>query len=217
MELEKLQEKGIDQKDFFIKKIDPKIEKLFVEKYKKLGIIGLTESFFIDFETFKKLLLDNENKKYCKFYLIQKNSFLNIGMCFSDNNQSIIKKKKDKLFNLVGEIIEDEEFIKMKKDFEDGLANKLFPHTNKVKEILTYYTLDNINSYLNLMKDSYLNTTIHGLKFNMWQYCPTNIDRRLAAEFTNRKNRISFCVHALFNKSKDLYEGDAYDMGNLRP
>lgn len=216
MELEKLKEKGIDRIDF-IKKIDPKIEKLFVEKYKNLGIIGLTESFFIDFETFKRLLLANESKKYCKFYLIQKDASLNIGICFSDNNQSI-KKKKDKLFNLVGEIIEDEDFIKMKKDFENGLADKLFPHTNKVKEILTYYTLDNINSYLNLMKDSYLNTTIHGLKFNMWQYCPTNIDMRLSAEFTKRKNRISFCVHALFNKSKDLYnEGDAYDMGNLRP
>lgn len=44
MELEKLKEKGIDRIDF-IKKIDPEIEKLFVEKYKKLGISGLTESF----------------------------------------------------------------------------------------------------------------------------------------------------------------------------
>jgi hypothetical protein len=139
-----------------------------------------------------------------------------MGICFSDNNQCIIKEKEDKLFNLLGEIIEDENFIKMKNDFEDVIGVKLSPYTNKIKDVLTFYTLKDINSYLNLMKDLHLN--IYGLRFNMWQYCPTNIDPELTEEFTIRNNRISFCVHALFNKRKDLYdEGDAYDLGNLRP
>jgi hypothetical protein len=217
MELEKLQEKGIDRIDF-IKKIDPEIEKIFVERYRNLGknINGLTESFFIDLEIFKKLLSNNESKKYCKFYYTQKDASLNIGICFSDNNQCIIKEKEDALYNLLGEIIGDENFINMKNDFENVIGAKLSPHTNKIKDILTFYTLDNIKSYLNLMKE--LPSPIYGLKFNMWQYCPTNIDPALSEEFTIRNNRISFCVHALFNKNGNLFdEDDAYDLGNLRP
>ncbi|KIA97612.1 hypothetical protein OA93_13910 [Flavobacterium sp. KMS] len=218
MELEKLQEKGINQKDFFIKKIDKKIEDLFVERYRNLStnIKELTESFFIDLEIFKKLLKDNQSKKYCKFYYIHKDTYLNIGICFSDNDQCVIIEKEDKLFDLFGETIGDENFINMKNDFENIIGAKLSPHTNEIKDILTFYTLDNIKGYLEKMKDSH--PSIYGLKFNMWQYCPTNIDPELAEEFTKRNNRISFCVHALFNKKNNLYsEGDAYDLGNLRP
>ncbi|MBP4138309.1 hypothetical protein [Flavobacterium geliluteum] len=220
MELEKLQDKGIDQKDFFIKKIKKEIEDIFVERYRNLGkgISGLTKSFFIDLEIFKKLLKDNQNKKYCKFYYIQKDTSLNIGICFSDNYQCTIKEKEDKLYNLLGETIPDENFIKMKNDFENGLADKLSPYTNKIKDVLTFYTLEDIQTYFETIKNSHPNITINGLKFNMWQYCPTNIDSRLSAEFIKRNNRISFCVHALFNKKNDLYdEGDAYDLGNLMP
>lgn len=217
MELEKLQEKGIDKIDF-IKKIDPEIVALFVEKYRKIDINGLTESFFIDLEIFKNLLEDNQSKKYCKFYYIQKDTSLNIGICFSDNNLCVIKEKEDALYNLCGETIIDEDFIKMKKDFENGIADKLSPHTNDIKDILTFYTLEDIHTYFQTMKNSYPAKTIYSLKFKMWQYCPTNIDMRLATEFTKRNNRISFCVNALFNKSENLYdEGDAYDLGNLRP
>ncbi len=216
MELEKSQKKEIDKIDF-IKKIHPEIEKLFIERYRNLGkhISGLTESFFIDLEIFKKLLSDNQSKKYCKFYYIHKDTYLNIGICFSDNDQCIIKEE-DKLFNLLGEIIDDKDFINMKNDFESLIGGKLSPYTSNIKDVLTYYTLDNIHSYFNIIKN--LNHNIYGLKFNMWQYCPTNIDTDLEEEFTKRNTRISFCVHALFNKNKDLYDqGDAYDLGNLRP
>lgn len=221
MELEKLKEKGIDRIDF-IKKIDPEIEKLFVEKYKKLGISGLTESFFVDLETFKKLLLDNENKPFCKFYYIQKGVSLSLGLSFSDNEECMIKSDDhvddDVLYILDDNLIIKKDFRNMKTDFEKGIGAKLPLHPGNKKDTLISYPLKDIHAYFQTMKELYPTRTIYGLKFNMWQYCPTNIDMRLAVEFTNRNNRISFCVHALFNKSGNLYdEGAGYDLGNLRP
>lgn len=219
MELEKLQEKGIDQKDFFIKEIHPKIEKLFIEEYRKLLIIGLTESFFIDLGEFKNLLTENENKPFCKFYLIQKGVSLSLGLSFSDNEECEIKsddRVDDDVLYLLDDKIIKKDFRNMKTDFVNGIGNKLPIHPGNKKDTLISYPLEEINNYINKMQESY--PTIYGLRFNMWQYCPTNIDRRLAAEFTNRNKRLSFCVHALFNKRKDLYdEGAGYDLGNLRP
>ena len=223
MELEKLQEKGMDQKDFFIKKIDPEIEKLFVEKYQKLGISGLTESFFIDLDKFKNLLKENENKPFCKFYLIQKGVSLSLGLSFSDNEDIAIKcnnlddnNDNDVLYVLDDNCVIKKDFRNMKTDFVNGIGTKLPIHPGNKKDTLISYPLKEINNYLNEMENSY--PSIYRLKFNMWQYCPTNIDRRLAAEFTNRNNRLSFCVHALFNVGKDLYdEAEGYDLGNLRP
>lgn len=218
MELEKLQEKGIDRIDF-IKKIDPEIEKLFVEKYKNLCISGLTESFFIDLEIFEKLVTDHQNKPFCKFYFIQEGVSLNLGLSFSDNEDCAIKIKKldddDVLYVLDTKLIK-KDFRNMKMDFEKGIGAKLPIHPGNKKDTLISYPLKDINTYLQDMKESY--PSIYRLKFNMWQYCPTNIDMRLAAEFTKRNNRISFCVHALFNKSENLFdEAAGYDLGNLRP
>lgn len=218
MELEKLQEKGIDGIDF-IKKIDPEIENLFVEKYKKLGISGLTDSFFIDLDKFKNLLKENENKPFCKFYFIQKGVSLSLGLSFSDNEECVFKcndRVDDDVLYVLDDNLIKKDFRNMKIDFEKGIGAKLPLHPGNKKDTLISYPLEDINKFLKDMKQLY--PKIYGLKFNMWQYCPTNIDMRLATEFTNRNNRISFCVHALFNKSKDLYdEGAGYDLGNLRP
>lgn len=213
MELEKLQQKGIDAIDF-IKKIDKKIEDAFIENYKKLGIEGLTESFLLDVETFKKILSENKNKEFCKFYYIQKGKSLNIGLSFSDNDECPIKNDDIK-YILDNKSIVKEDFSKMKNDFMNGIGAKLPTHPQNKKDTLISYSLQEINSFLELMEGEY--TEIYSLKFNMFQYSPNGKDPKLAARFTERKNRIAFCVHALFNK-KDLYgESEGYDLGNLRP
>lgn len=218
MELENLQVKGIDRMKFFKEPIKKEIEDLFIAKYKKLGISGLTESFFIDLKVFKNLLAEND-KPFCKFYFIQNGLSLNLGLSFSDNQDCAIKINNrdddDALYVLDDNLIK-KDFRNMKTDFVNGIGDKLPIHPGNKKDTLISYPLEEINHYINEMEKSY--PTIYGLKFNMWQYCPTNIDRRLAAEFTNRNNRISFSVHALFNKSDNLYgEGAGYDLGNLRP
>lgn len=215
MGLENLQEKGIDGIDFK-KEIKKEVEELFIKRYHNLGknISGLTESFSIDIKVLKSLVLNNKSKPYCKFYYLQKDDALTIGMSFSDNDECIIKKNEDKLYDLSGELIEDEYFIKMKKDFEIGIGSKLSPHTNKIQDILTYYNLENLGTFINAMEKS---RPIYYLKFNMLHYRSTGISNEILADFVERNNRISFCVHAVYNTEHLYDESAGYNLGNLRP
>ncbi|SHG32400.1 hypothetical protein [Flavobacterium johnsoniae] len=217
MELKNLQLEKIDGIDF-IKKIDSKIENLFIEEYKELqgNVSGLTETFVIDLGTFKNLLSDHSNKKFCKFYYTQESKVLNISISFSDNSECAIIKE-DKIYSLDGKFIETDNFIKLKENYANDIGAKLKKQTEE-EDTLVYYTLDEINSFIKKMKDS--NPAVNKLKFNMWQYCPTEIDNDLSAHFIARNNRISFCVHALvinLQTNKILAESDGYDLGNLRP
>lgn len=218
MELEKLKQKGIDAIDF-IKKIDKDTEDTFIKNYKELGIDGLTESFLLDVAAFKKALSDNNNKTFCKFYYIQKGDYLNLGLSFSDNEECDIKQNKladdDVLYILENDQLIPKDFRQMKKDFTNKIGAKLPIHPGNKKDTLISYSLQEINGFLDIMEKEY--SDIYNLKFNMFKYSPVGIDHELSAHFTERKNRIAFCVHALFNK-KDLYgESDGYDLGNLRP
>lgn len=218
MELEKLQQKGIDGIDFFKKKIEKDIEDFFVERYKDLGkkIHGLTESFLMELKELNNLVSNNQNKTYCKFYYIQKDNSLNLGICFSNSDQCVIKEKEDALYNLLGETISDKNFIKMKDDFKNGIGAELSPHTNKIQDILIFYTLEEIKYYINEMTKLF--PTIYSLKFNMLQYRSTGIDNEILADFAEKNKRIAFCVHAQFNKTGNSYdESDGYNLGNLRP
>jgi hypothetical protein len=215
MELEKSQEKRIDGIDFK-KEIKKEVEDCFIKRYQKLGkdISGLTENFSIDIKTLKTLVSNNKSKPYCKFYYLQKDDSFTIGISFSDNDECIIKKNEDKLYDLSGDIIKDEHFIKMKQNFEVGIGLKLSPHTNKIQDVLTYYTLQDIETFINVMGKS---RPIYRLKFNMLHYRSTGIDNEVLADFAERNNRISFCVHAVYN-TEHLYEESAgYNLGNLRP
>ncbi|MCP2027884.1 hypothetical protein L1276_003044 [Flavobacterium sp. HSC-32F16] len=214
MELEKLQQEKIDGIDF-AKKIDKETENVFIENYQKLGIDGLTKTFFIDLEIFKEILVDNENKKFCKFYYIQKGGSLNLGLSFSDNDQCPIKSE-DKKYILNDKSIIKEDFTNMKNDFMNGIGAKLPNHPENKKDTLISYSLKEINNFLEQMKGKHLN--IYALKLNMFQYSPTDIKHEFSAHFIERDKRIAFCVHALFDKKEDLYgESEGYDLGNLRP
>ncbi|MWB96164.1 hypothetical protein GON26_17515 [Flavobacterium sp. GA093] len=218
MDLKKSQEKGIDEINF-IKEIKPEIEALFIKEYQKLRskINGLTESFSLDLKTFKQLLSDNQNKAYCKFYYLQKDDFLHIGLSFSDNDQCPIKTD-DVFYSLEGDVIKDTDFAAMVTAFKEGIGAQLQKETGE-EDVLTAYTLKNINDYLTKMER--LKLTVYALKFNMWQYCPTDLDQEdavLTAEFTIRNKRISFCVHALFNEASSTFDPvPGSDLGNLRP
>ncbi|WP_264554016.1 hypothetical protein [Flavobacterium sp. N2038] len=220
MELEKLKQEKIDQIDFFKKIIKKKIEELFIANYKSLGIEGLTETFLLDLEKFEKVLSENNKKSFCKFYLIQKGDSLNLGLSFSDNEECDIKAKNladdDVLYILENNHITPKDFTAMKKGFVNGIGAKLPTHRDNKKDTLISYSLEEINLYLEEMREKY--PTISALKFNMFQYSPTNLDHELSARFTERDKRIAFCVHALFDKKKDLYgESEGYDLGNLKP
>ncbi|WP_417940189.1 hypothetical protein [Flavobacterium sp. RS13.1] len=219
MELEKLKQEKIDQIYFFKKIIKKDIEELFMENYKNIGIEGLTKSFLLDLEIFEDILKNNENKAFCKFYLIQNGDSLNLGLSFSDNEECDIKQNKltddDVLYILENDQLIPKDFRQMKKDFMSKIGAKLPIHPGNKKDTLISYSLQEINSFLHFMEGEYHD--VYSLKFNMFKYSPTDKDSTLSAHFTARENRIAFCVHALFNK-KDLYgESEGYDLGNLRP
>ncbi|MBS7254666.1 hypothetical protein [Flavobacterium branchiicola] len=219
MELEKLQQKSIDTIDF-VKKIDPEIEKIFMDNYKNIGIEELTKSFLLDLKTFEEILKNNKSKMFCKFYFIQKGRALNLGLSFSDNEECDIKANNliddDVLYILENDSITKKDFREMKIDFVNGIGAKLPTHPKNKKDTLISYSLNEINFYLEEMR---LNIPdIYSLKFNMFKYSPTNKDPKLSDRFTERKNRIAFCVHAIFNKKNGLYgESEGYDLGNLKP
>lgn len=220
MEPENLKQEKTEKKDFFIIEIKKEIEEIFITNYEKLGSNELTKSFFIDLKIFKKVLSENNEKPFCKFYFIQKDGSLNLGLSFSDNDQCPIKINKlvddDVLYILENDHIIKKDFREMKNDFVNGIGAKLPTHPENKKDTLISYTLGEINFYLNEMKEKHPN--ISALKFNMFQYSTTDIDPILSSHFTKRDKRIAFCVHALYNKSKDSYdEGAGYDLGNLMP
>lgn len=215
MELEKLQQEKIDGIDF-AKKIDKATENRFIENYQKLRIDGLTETFFIDLEIFKELLIKNENKKFCKFYYIQKGKALYLGLSFSDNDQCPIKSDDKKYILDDKSIIEEGDFTNLKDNFVHGIGAKLPTHPENKKDTLISYSMEEINKYLGEMKK--VHPSISALKFNMFQYSPVSADHEFSAHFIDRDKRIAFCVHAIFDKKNNLYsEGDGYDLGNLRP
>ena len=209
------QEKGIDGIDFK-KEIKKEIEDLFIKRYKKLGgkISGLTESFSIDLKTLNDLLSNNKSKPFCKFYYIQKDSSLNLALSFSDNQECEIKSS-DALYTLEGELLKEKDLIDMINSFKKGIGSKLVSQTG-MEDILISYSLVEINDFIKKMKESH--PTIFALKFNMLQYRSTNLNGEILADFEKRNDRISFCVHALFNKDINPAEESAgYDLGNLRP
>ncbi|PXY45882.1 hypothetical protein [Flavobacterium hydrophilum] len=220
MELEKLNQEKTYKKNFFIKEIKKEIEEIFIENYNKLGIKELTKSFLIDLEIFEKVISNNINKSFCKFYLIQKDGSLNLGLSFSNNEDCPIKRDNlfddDVLYVLENDTITPKDFREMKTDFVNGIGAKLPTHPENKKDTLISYKLGEITSYLEDMKN--LHHDIYALKFNMFQYSPTNIDQELSAHFIERDKRIAFCVHVLFGKKKHLYgESAGYDLGNLKP
>ncbi len=219
MELEKLQPEKIDQIDFFKKIIKKDIEELFMENYKNIGIEGLTKNFLLDLKTFEEIIDKNKSKVFCKFYFIQIGGALNLGLSFSDNEECDIKVNNlvddDVLYILEKDTIIKKDFREMKKDFIKNIGAKLPIHPENKKDTLISYSLSEINLFLKEMRLKH--SVISALKFNMFKYSPTKLDDELAAHFAERKNRIAFCVHALFNE-KDLYgESEGYDLGNLRP
>lgn len=219
MNMQVLQHEKIDEITF-IEKIDKKIENLFITKYKNLKIEGLTEVFLIDLKKFEDILSNNKNKSFCKFYLIQEGTSLNLGLSFSDNEECPIKINNladdDVLYILENDSIKEKDFREMKNNFMKGIGYKLPTHPENKKDTLICYSLQKINSFLKSMED--LHSNINSLKLNMFQYCPTNINARLSTHFKRRDKRIAFCVHVLYNENNNLYnEGAGYDLGNLMP
>ncbi|TCN58740.1 hypothetical protein D0809_10345 [Flavobacterium circumlabens] len=218
MELEKLQQEKIDG-ILFKKKIDEEVENHFTKRYKDLNIAGLTKSFLIDFQEFKNLIL-SKTKKNCKFYYTEKNSLLSLGLSFSDNEGCEIiydttNSDSDVLYTLQGDVFIEQDITGIVGDFDKGLGYKLYNHTRS-KDTLIFYTLDEIEAYIEEMERLY--PTITSLRFTMIQYSSTNPENEILADFTDRNNRIAFSVHALYNKSNNLYdESIGYDLGNLRP
>ncbi|MBF4518206.1 hypothetical protein IRZ71_17720 [Flavobacterium sp. ANB] len=221
MELENLQQEKIDG-ILFKKRIEEEVERHFTKRYKDLDIKGLTKSFSINLKSFKDII-SNKNKKNCKFYYIEKNDTLSLGLSLSDNDKCEIifdetdvnNVNNDVLYTLNGKDFKEEDIRNFVSDFDKGLGAKLYNST-KSKDTLIFYTLDEINIYIQEMEKLY--PTIFELKFIMIQYSSTNPQNDVLADFIDRNNRIAFSVHTLYNKNNNLYdESIGYDLGNLRP
>lgn len=205
----------------FKKKIEKKDEELFILGYNVLirSIKGLTNEFIVNAKRLKELLLTNEDKTYCKFYYLEDNNSLNIGLSFSNNEDCPILENEDVLY-----ILNDELFIKtdfnnfsnLVNDFDKGIGNKLLQHTN-VKNTLVSYDFDTIATYILALEFHF---QVSQLKFNMFKFCPADLNGNIILYSTDKDDKISFCVHAIINSFDNkniLIESDGYDLGNLRP
>ncbi|CAA9201903.1 hypothetical protein [Flavobacterium collinsii] len=222
MELEIMELKKLPEKDFFFsKKIEKKDEELFIMRYKVLtrSIKGLTENFLVDLKRLKELLLINKGKTHCKFYYLEENNSLNIGLSFSDNNDCTILENEDILYVLNNELFIETDF-KIFKDlvnaFDTGIGNKLVKQTNTSTKIV-HYDFETVESYITTLE---LHISVNQLKFNMFQYRSTDLNDLPLPYFASKNNKVAFCVHALINNPENKNpqgESDGYDLGNLMP
>lgn len=205
----------------FKKKLEKKDEELFIMKYSVLTqkIKGLTDSFTVNAKRFRELLLTNRGKNYCKFYFLEQNNSLNIGLSFSDNIDCPIIDNEDILYVLKNELFienKSKNFHNFVKAFETGIGSELEQQT-KIKTTLVYYDYETVDTYIATLE---MHFSFNQLKFNMLQFRDTNLDDEIIPHSIGKDNRIAFSVHALINRSDDkniLAESDAYDLGNLRP
>ena len=219
MGLEKLQEK-ISKDFFFSKKIKKEEEELFIMRYKVLtrSIKGLTDSFIIDVKRLKELLLTSGAKSYCKFYYLEENNSLNIGLSFSDNEDCPLLKN-DILYILNNELFiktDFNNFSNLVNAFNIGIGRELVQHTNVTTNLVSY-DFETVETYITTLE---LHFPINQLKFNMFQYRSTDLNGNILDYFISKNDKISFCVHALINnvENKNIQaESDGYDLGNLRP
>lgn len=204
----------------FEKKIKKEDEELFIMRYKTLieVIPGLIENFYIDVTLFKDLIIqDGINKDFCKFYFIQINDTINIGMALS-NNIDFPVKDDDKLYVLDSKCFikkDKTNFEKLVDDFNNGINLEVIQNT-KTETKMVYYKLEKVKEYIGTLE---LHFDIENLKFNMFQYSEIDMRGNQLPDFIDVKDRISFCVHA---QVKDLtrnitIESIGYDFGTIYP
>lgn len=205
----------------FKKKIEKKDEELFIMKYQVLTkkIKGLTESFPVNAKRFKELILENKDKSYCKFYFLEEQNILNIGLSFSNNEECPILDNEDTLYVLNNEMFIETNFTNFRSlvnTFETSIGSKLKQHT-KVTTALISYDFETIDTYMTSLE---LHFSVDQLKFNMIQFRATDLNDIDIPCSAGKEDRISFCVHALINNLENksiLSESQGYDLGNLRP
>lgn len=219
MGIEELQ--GKFSKDFFFsKKIKKEEEELFIMRYKVLTrrIKGLTDSFIVDVKRLKELLLINDKKSYCKFYLIEKEGIMNIGLSFSDNegNQNL---DNDALYILDNYLFIEtnlENFDSLVKAFDKNMGQKLIQYTNFTTSLISYH----YNTVYNYMTTLEFHFQVDLLKFNMIQFRSTDLNNTSIVTSMGKEDRISFCVHALINNPENkemMTETIGYDFGTVYP
>jgi len=211
-----------EEKDFFFsKKIAKKDEELFILGYNVLirNIKGLTNGFIVNVKRLKELLLTNGDKSYCKFYYLEENNSLNIGLSFSDNEDCPILENEDILYVLNDQLFietDSKNFSNLVNAFDKGIGSKLVQYT-KAKTTLISYDFEIVDTYITTLE---LHFQVNQLKFNMFKFRTADLNGTIIPCSTGKNDRISFCVHALINSLDDkniLSESDGYDLGNLRP
>nr|WP_315174306.1 hypothetical protein [uncultured Flavobacterium sp.] len=220
MGIEELQ--GKFSKDFFFsKKIKKEEEELFIMRYKVLTrrIKGLTDSFIVDVKRLKELLLINNSKSYCKFYYLQENKSLNIGLSFSDDSTENFQTD-DALYVLEEELFIEKEaqiFKNMVDIFKNDIGDKISKLINTTTTSMISYDFETVDSYIMTLE---LHMILNHLKFNMFRYRSTDLNGEILTHYIGKDDQISFCVHALIDDSKNdkvFVESIGYDFGTVYP
>lgn len=179
--------------------------------YKNMGISALKNEFLINFKTFNQIIIDNKGNSFdfCKFYLLDNNGSLNLGLALSKNDQ--LDLKNDLLF-----ILQNDEFIK--KDFSSeresfiksgGLRDEIQKQTPSPKKatemiVFRYTSVSNYNSMI-----SYI-FKIQQLRFKM-----IKIPKSYTGDI-DKIGRFSFTVKPVTKGVNDDEIID-YDAGDLKP
>ncbi|UOU98924.1 hypothetical protein MUU74_02980 [Chryseobacterium daecheongense] len=177
--------------------------------YTEINISGLTKEFLIDFEKFKNIIETNNQYSNCKFYFLDNNGILNIGLALSDHNE-IELDVNDLLFEL-----QDEEFIEA--DFSEKREEYIKPNglrdqiqlLNPSKEVtqMIRYELEVVEIYNLLVCHSF---KVEKLKFKMFKY-PLDCGKK-----SDYSDRISFAVNPVLTGLNDN-QTNSFDAGDLKP
>lgn len=194
-------------KIFFREIIDEPTLSDGIRDYRDVNIAGKVDDFLINFENFKRLVEANQQYKYCKFYFLQDNGILNIGLAFSDHD-NIELEVNDVLYTIQGnDFLPETNFNKKKNDFKSGLSLSMGASYSTIMTEMIIYELDIVFLYNALVSHSY---KVEKLKLKMFRY-PVNYPKDQL-----KSGKISFAINPVMLGLRDS-QTKSFDAGDLKP
>ncbi|KMQ68131.1 hypothetical protein ACM39_09770 [Chryseobacterium sp. FH2] len=203
-------------KGFGFEKAFPPFEKVMPEQdvndgrilFVKIPVSGLKEEFLIDFVKFKNVIENNSTFSFCKFYLLDDNGMLSLGLAFSNNQD--LDLSKDVLFELEKEEFVKRDFSAKRNRFIDagGMKDQIQKQSSSSKATeMILFKYPSVRNYNGMISHAF---KIEKLRFRM--LC-------LSKEYAKKVDdigRVSFAVKPYMSNLKDEQTID-YNAGDLKP
>lgn len=180
-----------------------------ITDYTAVNMTGRVDEFLINYDNFNTLIKTNSHYKFCKFYFLQNNQRLNLGLAFSDHEE-IQPEANDGLYTLQGfDFVKDINFSKKRNDFvsKGGLRDIMKSYYSTTITEVVLYELEMVFIYNLAVSHSY---KVEKLEFKMFKY-PSIYEKD-----PKKENRISFAVNPVLTGLNST-QTKSFDAGDLKP